>query len=109
VGPRNLVFKAPKLSGKRQAEEKPTTSRALVLRNGKYGTGGTGEVILMRKMSGFGKMDLLAGNSSSAYVPCELSQYYFAEDLASVEQFKKALMNLEQCLKIDESQCDYAE
>ena len=62
VGPRHLVSKNPKLSGKRQTDEKPTTSRALVLRNGKYGTRGTGEVILMRKMSGREKMDLLAGN-----------------------------------------------
>ena len=70
VGPRHLVAKAPKLSGKGQPEEKPTTSRALVLRNGKYGTRGTGEVILMKKMSGREKMDLLAGNSSNVCVPC---------------------------------------
>ena len=70
VGPRHIVSKAPKVSGNRQPEEKPTTSRALVLRNGKYGSQGTGEVILMRKMNGREKMDLLAGNSSSACAPC---------------------------------------
>jgi hypothetical protein len=69
VGPRHIVSKAPKLSGKWQPEVKPTTSRALVLRNGKYGTRGTGEVMLMSKMNGREKMDLLAGMSSSPCVP----------------------------------------
>ena len=73
VGPRHIVSKAQKLSGKWQPEEKPTTSRALVLRNGKYGTRGTGEVMLMKKMSGREKMDLLAGKSSGAYVPVNVS------------------------------------
>ena len=71
VGPRHIVSKASKSSGKWQPEEKPTTSRALVLRNGKYGTRGTGEVMLRRKMSGREKMDLLAGKSSGACVPCK--------------------------------------
>ena len=71
VGPRHIVPRAPKLSGIRQSEEKPTTSQALVLRNGKYGARGTGEVILMKKMSGREKMDLLAGKSSIACVPCK--------------------------------------
>ena len=63
--------------------------------------------MLMRKISGREKMDLLAGMSSSDCVPCKMSQYNIAEDL--VEQSKKALMSpfrLEQCLKIAESQCD---
>lgn len=63
VGPRHIVPKNPKLPGKRQPEEKPTTSRALVLRNGKYGARGTGEIMLMSKMSGREKLDLLAGMS----------------------------------------------
>lgn len=108
VGPRHIVPKSPKLLAKRQSEEKPTTSRALVLRNGKYGTRGTGEVMLVGKMSGREKMDLLAGKSSSAYVPCKpLNTNDITEDL--VKQSKHALMNpvrLEQCLKIAESQCD---
>lgn len=66
VGPRHIVPKSTKSLGKRQPEEKPTTSRALVLRNGKYGTRGTGEVMLMSKMSGREKMDLLAGKSSTS-------------------------------------------
>ena len=65
------------MSGKCQPEEKPTTSRALVLRNGKYGTRGTGEVMLMSKMSGREKMDLLAGKSSSICVPVNVSILHF--------------------------------
>lgn len=40
---------------------KPTTSRALILRDGKYGARGTGELILVSRMSGREKLDLLAG------------------------------------------------
>lgn len=41
---------------------RPTTSRALVLRNGRYGTMGTGELVsLRRKLTGKEKLDLLAG------------------------------------------------
>jgi len=49
----------PKEPGKKT--ERETTTRALVLRNGKYGARGTGEIMLMTKMSGREKMDLLAG------------------------------------------------
>lgn len=38
----------------------PTTSRALVLRNGKHGSQGTGE-LMVSKISGREKLDLLAG------------------------------------------------
>jgi hypothetical protein len=41
--------------------DKPTTVRALVLRNGKHGARGTGEVMLVSKISGREKLDLLAG------------------------------------------------
>lgn len=110
VGPRHIVPKTPKLPGKRQPEEKPTTSRALVLRNGKYGTRGTGEVMFKSKMSGREKMDLLAGKSfqhSCTYVLNLPSKSYVIEDL--VKRSKQALMTpfrLEKCLKIAESQCD---
>jgi hypothetical protein len=43
--------------------DKPTTARALVLRNGKHGARGTGEVMLITKISGREKLDLLAGQS----------------------------------------------
>ena len=41
--------------------QKPTTSKALVLRNGKYGSQGTGELMLLGRMTGREKLDLLAG------------------------------------------------
>lgn len=43
---------------------KPSTSRALVLRNGKQGAQGTGEVFLFNKMQGREKLDLLAGTNA---------------------------------------------
>lgn len=45
---------------------RPTTSAALVLRNGKYGSFGTGEVMLASKLSGREKLDLLAGEYKNA-------------------------------------------
>ncbi|KAG1746133.1 hypothetical protein EDB19DRAFT_1894277 [Suillus lakei] len=60
VGPRQV--QVSKHGGKRDENGlKPTTSRALVLRNGKFGARGTGEVMLSSKMSGREKLDLLAG------------------------------------------------
>lgn len=47
--------------------DKPTTARALVLRNGKHGARGTGEVMLITKISGREKLDLLAGESRELY------------------------------------------
>lgn len=60
VGPRE-VFK--KSHGRQRDENghKPLTARALVLRNGKHGAMGTGEVVLASRMSGREKLDLLAG------------------------------------------------
>ncbi|KZT72233.1 hypothetical protein DAEQUDRAFT_723437 [Daedalea quercina L-15889] len=66
---------------------KPLTARALVLRNGKYGSQGTGELVHMGKMSGREKLDLLA------------------EDL--IEQSKKAValpFRLQESLNIADSQ-----
>ncbi|KAG9316615.1 hypothetical protein JVU11DRAFT_2669 [Chiua virens] len=67
---------------------KLSTSRALVLRNGKYGARGTGELMLAGRISGREKLDLLA------------------EDLVS-QKSRTALMaplNLDKCLKIADSQ-----
>jgi hypothetical protein len=59
VGGKEVVSKN---AGKRDADgRRPTTSKALVLRNGKYGAYGTGEVMLASKLSGREKLDLLAG------------------------------------------------
>lgn len=57
---RDVVAVSSPAKGKSR-NEKPTTERALTLRNGKYGSMGTGEVALLRKMSGREKLELLAG------------------------------------------------
>ncbi|KAH7924249.1 hypothetical protein BV22DRAFT_1035310 [Leucogyrophana mollusca] len=85
VGPRHVQVKH---QGKRDENgHRPTTSRALVIRNGKYGARGTGEVMLATKLSGREKLDLLA------------------EDL--IEKSQRAVMSplrLENCLRIADSQ-----
>ncbi|KAG6860761.1 hypothetical protein C0995_007793 [Termitomyces sp. Mi166 len=87
-GPRAVASERKNHGIRDENGEKPTTARAMVLRNGKYGARGTGEMILVSKLSGREKLDLLA------------------EDL--VEQSKTAIMapfRLEECLRIAESQC----
>lgn len=59
VGPREVFAK--NASRRDENGNKPLTARALVLRNGKYGARGTGEIVLAGKMSGREKLDLLAG------------------------------------------------
>lgn len=70
VGPRHVSTKAPghlsvrgnKNGSKRDENgQKPSTSRAIVLRNGKYGARGSGELMLASKLTGREKLDLLAG------------------------------------------------
>ena len=59
VGPRHV---SARHGGRRNDDgQKPTTARALVLRNGKHGAMGTGELVLSNKISGREKLDLLAG------------------------------------------------
>lgn len=86
AGPRQVQAK---YYGKRDEDGlKPSTSRALVLRNGKYGTNGTGELVLASRISGREKLDLLA------------------EDLVS-QRTRSAIMaplQLEKCVKIADSQ-----
>ncbi|KAI0093110.1 hypothetical protein BDY19DRAFT_989781 [Irpex rosettiformis] len=66
TGPKEVVQR--KTHSKRDADgHKPTTARALVLRNGKYGSMGTGEVILATKMSGREKLELLAEDLVASY------------------------------------------
>lgn len=60
VGPRE-VFKKHAGRERDANGNKPLTARALVLRNGKHGAMGTGEVMLASKMSGREKLELLAG------------------------------------------------
>ncbi|KAI6121718.1 hypothetical protein F5141DRAFT_1091865 [Pisolithus sp. B1] len=86
AGPRQVQAKH---FGKRDEDGlRPSTSRALVLRNGKYGTNGTGELVLASRISGREKLDLLA------------------EDLVS-QRTRSAIMaplQLEKCVKIADSQ-----
>ena len=46
---------------KTRFENRKTTERALVLRNGKHGAMGTGELVAVGRMSGREKFDLLSG------------------------------------------------
>jgi hypothetical protein len=62
TGPKEVSLH-PSRHGKRQQMEKPTTTRALVLRNGKHGAMGSGEIIASNKITGREKLDLLAGAS----------------------------------------------
>ncbi|KAG6850951.1 hypothetical protein H0H93_005820 [Arthromyces matolae] len=87
VGPRTVASKKKNQGIRDENGEKPTTTRALILRNGKYGARGTGELMLASKLSGREKLDLLA------------------EDL--VKKAQTAIMapfNLQECLKIADSQ-----
>jgi hypothetical protein len=73
IGPREVIAsKKHTWSSKRdEYGNKPTTLRALVLRNGKHGAMGTGEVAMSRiRMSGREKLDLLAGLFLMSYVRC---------------------------------------
>ncbi|KAF5370711.1 hypothetical protein D9758_001875 [Tetrapyrgos nigripes] len=86
TGPKDVSKAHGKGDGTR--DERPTTTRALILRKSKYGAFGEGEVFLMSKMTGREKLDLLA------------------EDL--IEKSSKAVMapfRIERCITIAESQC----
>ncbi len=63
LGSRDLTEKRGKRGDDALAKERPTTTRALVLRNGKTGARGTGEVIAVSRLTGREKLDLLAGMS----------------------------------------------
>ena len=61
TGPKHVSQVGPS-EGKKGSAMRPSSSRALVLRNGKYGAMGTGELVSLRKkLSGREKLDLLAG------------------------------------------------
>ncbi|KAL0578301.1 hypothetical protein V5O48_003712, partial [Marasmius crinis-equi] len=83
TGPKEVV--SSKKSG--GSGPRPSTTKALILRNGKYGARGTGEVVLTSKMTGSEKLDLLA------------------EDLVEKAQTAlRAPFRLEECLEIAISQ-----
>lgn len=107
---RELVPTGPKHVSRKHAPkrdengDKPTTARALVLRNGKYGARGTGEVVLVTKLTGREKLDLLAGKLSVS-IRLYHDFTFNIEDL--IESSKKAILRpfrLDDCLKIAESQ-----
>lgn len=64
VGPREVVGSRKHHAGSKRDENgnKPTTARALILRNGKHGAMGTGELVSTQPLSGREKLDLLAGS-----------------------------------------------
>jgi hypothetical protein len=102
VGPKHVQIKHR--SKRDENGLKPSTSRALVLRNGKYGARGTGEVILAGRISGREKLDLLAGTSISSLSTQLLTAAL--EDLTS-QKSRTALMapfKLNKCIKIADSQ-----
>ncbi|RXW24981.1 hypothetical protein EST38_g912 [Candolleomyces aberdarensis] len=83
TGPKEVIPHPSKGPKRKEYVEKPTTTRALVLRNGKHGAMGTGEVFMLNKITGKEKLDLLA------------------EDI--MEKMRQAVLTpfrLEQCLKI---------
>lgn len=103
VGPKHVQNK---YNGKRDVNGlKPSTSRALVLRNGKYGARGTGEVILAGRITGREKLDLLAGTVISLILLILLLTPAL-EDLVS-QRSRTALMaplKLDKCIRIADSQ-----
>lgn len=114
VGPRHLSTRSTghlALIGSNQSKgnDKPTTTRALVLRNGKYGVRGTGELMLVSsKLTGREKLELLAGTNVYVCMLCSFDSQapqFATEDL--IQKSKMALANpfrMETCLKIAESQ-----
>lgn len=64
VGARH-VAESKRQSKRDENGDKPTTARALVLRNGKHGARGTGEMMLVTKLLGREKLDLLAGKAET--------------------------------------------
>ncbi len=104
VGPRE-VFRS-KHHGRERDENgnKPLTARALVLRHGKHGAMGTGEVVLATRMSGREKLDLLAGTIPTDWrVGCAVwLKQTSTEDL--IKQAIAAPFKLDVCLRIADSQ-----
>jgi hypothetical protein len=61
TGPREVFRNSDRSKEKLKRPQRETTTKALVLRNGKYGARGSGEIILATRMMGREKLDLLAG------------------------------------------------
>jgi hypothetical protein len=104
VGSKHLSSNNPRK--RNENGDKPSTARALILRNGKHGARGSGELVLTSKMTGSEKLELLAGERlSSGFFRRRCSFVSRVEDM--IEKYRKAVLGpfrLEQCLKIAESQ-----
>ena len=62
LGPRHISdTRRAKRDADGNVKERPTTTRALILRNGKHGARGTGELVSVSRITGREKLDLLAG------------------------------------------------
>jgi hypothetical protein len=61
VGSKHISAKHHNRPGQLENGERPSTTRALILRNGKHGPVGTGELMAVNRISGREKLDLLAG------------------------------------------------
>ncbi|KAF6763057.1 hypothetical protein DFP72DRAFT_1030216 [Ephemerocybe angulata] len=86
TGPKEVISHPSEAKKHREYVEKPTTTRALVLRNGKHGAMGAGELFMSNRITGKEKLDLLA------------------EEL--IEKMKQAVLTpfrLDQSLRIAES------
>ena len=62
TGPKDVWHDGP-TRRRKQGGRKSTTERALVLRDGKQGINGSGEVVIFTKLFGREKLELLAGMS----------------------------------------------
>jgi len=90
TGPRDVSTKVTKRRTHSGTGEKPTTTRALVLRNGKHGARGTGELMLASKLSGREKLDLLAGVRSWPWCDLVNSSRPF-QRISSKDQERRSL------------------
>jgi hypothetical protein len=107
LAPRHAVLTNPRQSKRDANGDLPTTARALVLRNGKFGARGTGEIVLAAgKLTGREKLDLLAGQFTSIAHLILYCNDHVLDDLVH-KKLKGAILapfRLEHCLKTAESQ-----
>lgn len=78
IGPREVVrSRRNQLATKRDEwGNKPSTIKAITIRNGKHGTMGTGELVSTKiRMSGREKLELLAGRSLAKTPPSPLLHF----------------------------------
>jgi hypothetical protein len=107
LAPRQAVPANPRQSKRAANGDLPTTARALVLRNGKFGSRGTGEIVLATgKLTGREKLDLLAGQFTTISHLIRYCNDHVLDDLVHKKSKGTVLapFRLEHCLKTAESQ-----